>query len=258
MSALTRMAYSQHRDVSIEEGDTVLMSSSMIPGNEKAIFRVINELFKRGANVIYRDLADIHVSGHAYSDEMALMLNLLKPKYFIPAHGEYRHLFRHAQIAKKLGITDDHIFLLNNGDILELNNQYAEVTGYTEAAGVLIDGSGIGGIDDLVLRDRLLLADDGVVAIFVAIDSKKNRLAAEPTILAKGFIYESEINQVIKICHSKIDDFVQQANRKKNKKGNAKSLKSRIDSGQFHQQIRQLLFELTKRRPMLLISTVEI
>lgn len=258
MSALTRMAYSQHRDVSIEEGDTVLMSSSMIPGNEKAIFRVINELFKRGANVIYRDLADIHVSGHAYSDEMALMLNLLKPKYFIPAHGEYRHLFRHAQIAKKLGITDDHIFLLNNGDILELNNQYAEVTGYTEAAGVLIDGSGIGGIDDLVLRDRLLLADDGVVAIFVAIDSKNNRLAAEPTILAKGFIYESEINQVIKICHSKIDDFVQQANRKKNKKGNAKSLKSRIDSGQFHQQIRQLLFELTKRRPMLLISTVEI
>ena len=120
----------------------------------------------------------------------------------------------------------------------------------------MIDGSGIRGIDDLVLRDRLLLADDGVVAIFIAIDSKNNRLAADPAIQAKGFIYESEINQVIKICHTKINDFVKKSNRG-NKKNN-RSLKDRIDSGQLHQQIRQLLFELTKRRPMLLISTIEI
>ncbi|MGI6580446.1 MAG: ribonuclease J [Saccharofermentanales bacterium] len=256
MSALTRMAYSQHRDVAIEEGDTVLMSSSMIPGNEKAIYRVINELFKRGANVIYKDLADIHVSGHAYSGEMALMLNLLKPKYFIPAHGEYRHLYHHAKIAENLGVKQENIFLLNNGDILELNNQHAEVVGFTEAAGILIDGSGIGGIDDLVLRDRLLLADDGVVAIFIVVDSTTNHLAAEPIIEAKGFIYESEIDQVIKICHSKINDFVEKSNRKK--KGIKKYLKDRIDSGQLHQQIRQVLFELTKRRPMLIISTVEV
>ena len=169
MSALTRMAFSQHRQVAINKNDTVLMSSSMIPGNEKAIYRVIDELVKRGAKVIYHDLADIHVSGHCYSGEMALLINLLKPKYFIPSHGEYRHLSMHANTAQQMGIPEKNTFVLNNGDILELNNRFAEVVGYTEAAGVLIDGSGIGDVDDLVLRDRLLLADDGVVAIFMVV-----------------------------------------------------------------------------------------
>lgn len=259
MSALTRMAFSQHRQVAINENDTVLMSSSMIPGNEKAIYRVIDELNKRGAKVIYHDLAAIHVSGHSYSGEMALLINLIKPKYFIPAHGEYRHLSRHAQLAEKIGIPKENIFILNNGDILEFNNQFAEVVGYTEAAGVLIDGSGIGDIDDLVLRDRLLLADDGVVAIFIVIDAAINDLAAEPIIEAKGFIYESEIQNVIMTCQNEIYDFVSKAQRKRNKKSSkAKTLKQRIDSGQLYQQMRQVLYQQTKRRPMLIISTIEV
>ena len=259
MSALTRMAFSQHRQVAINENDTVLMSSSMIPGNEKAIYRVIDELNKRGAKVIHHDLAAIHVSGHSYSGEMALLINLIKPKYFIPAHGEYRHLSRHAQLAEKIGIPKENIFILNNGDILEFNNQFAEVVGYTEAAGVLIDGSGIGDIDDLVLRDRLLLADDGVVAIFIVIDAAINDLAAEPIIEAKGFIYESEIQNVIMTCQNEIYDFVSKAQRKRNKKSSkAKTLKQRIDSGQLYQQMRQVLYQQTKRRPMLIISTIEV
>ncbi|HZJ68822.1 MAG TPA: ribonuclease J, partial [Candidatus Eisenbacteria bacterium] len=256
MSALTRMAYSKHYQVTIDADDTVLMSSSMIPGNEKAIYRVINELFKRGAKVIYEDLAGIHVSGHCYSGEMSLLINLLKPKYFIPAHGEYRQLSKHAEIAMNLGVEKENVFLLSNGDILELNNQYAEVVGYTEAAGVLIDGSGIGGIDDLVLRDRLLLADDGVVAIFIVIDKKTNSLLAETNIQAKGFIYESETKQVIESCKNNIKRFV---NKEKKKKGkNKQNLKKSIESGQLYQQIRQTLFQQTKRRPMLLISVIEI
>ncbi|NLJ95239.1 MAG: ribonuclease J [Clostridiaceae bacterium] len=257
MSALTRMAFSQHRQVAINKNDTVLMSSSMIPGNEKAIYRVIDELVKRGAKVIYHDLADIHVSGHCYSGEMALLINLLKPKYFIPSHGEYRHLSMHAKLAQQMGIPEKNTFVLNNGDILELNNRFAEVVGYTEAAGVLIDGSGIGDVDDLVLRDRLLLADDGVVAIFMVIDSVQNDLAAEPIIEAKGFIYKSEINDVIKSCQNQIYSFVDNARRSKSKK-NKKTLKERIDSGSLYQQIRQILYEQTRRRPMLIISTVEL
>lgn len=256
MSALTRMAFSQHQKVAIDKGDTVLLSSSMIPGNEKAIYRVIEELFKRGAKVIYKDLANIHVSGHSYQGEMALLINLLKPKFFIPAHGEYRHLCQHADLAEKLGVKRENIFILNNGDILELNNKHAEVVGYTEAAGVLIDGSGIGGIDDLVLRDRLLLAADGVVAIFLVVDRETNDLAAPAKIEAKGFIYESEIDEVIKSCNDQILRFVKKSNS--GKKAKDQSLKSRIDSGQLYQQIRQVLFEQTKRRPMLIISTIEV
>ncbi len=255
MSAMTRIAFSQHRQIAINKNDTVLMSSSMIPGNERAIYRVIDELSKRGAKVIYQDLAAIHVSGHCYRGEMALLINLIKPKYFIPAHGEYRHLSRHAKLAGDFGIPADHTFILSNGDILELNNQHAEVVGFTEADGVLIDGSGIGDIDDLVIRDRLMLADDGVVAISLAIDTQNNRLAAPPSINTKGFIYESEMGDIIQACNQQIQRFIDKGNRKKNKN---LTLKARIDSGQLYQQIRQILFAQTKRRPILLISTIEV
>lgn len=255
MSALTRIAFSQHRQVAIDENDTVLMSSSMIPGNEKAIYRVIDELFKRGAKVIYQDLAAIHVSGHCYRGEMALLLNLIKPKYFIPSHGEYRHLSEHAKLAQDFGIPKENTFVMKNGDILELNNQHAEIVGFTEADGVLIDGSAVADIDDLVIRDRLVLADDGVVAIALAIDVEANRLAAPPSINTKGFIYETETGNVIQACNQQIERFVDKGNSKKNKN---LTLKERIDSGQLYQQLRQILFEQTKRRPMLLISTIEV
>lgn len=252
MSALTRMAFSEHRSIEIVPGDTVILSSSAIPGNEKSVYRVINELYKRGAKVIYESLSEIHVSGHAYQDELKLLHLLLKPQYFIPAHGEYRHLYRHAELAHQLGLPWDHVFLLNNGDIFEYQRGKARIGGYVNAAGVLIDGSSMGDVDNLVLRDRRLLADDGVVAIFLALSKETGMLLGESDIQARGFIYESETEQVIRECQKKIQAFVRKA-----ESGN-KPLAAMIQSGALRDQLRDLLFERTKRRPVILISLIEV
>ncbi|NLW10656.1 MAG: ribonuclease J [Clostridiaceae bacterium] len=252
MSALTRMAFSEHRKIEIIPGDTVILSSSAIPGNEKPIYRVINELFKRGAHVIYESLSEIHVSGHAYKEELKLLHQLVKPKYFIPGHGEYRHLYKHAELANSMGAPWENIFLLNNGDIFEYQNGNARIGGFTNAAGILIDGSGMGDVDSLVLRDRLLLADDGIVAVFIAIDSKTGEIIGQPDLQAKGFIYESEVEKTIVECRRKINQFAAKA-----ASGN-KPLAAMISSGALRDQLRDLLFERTRRRPMILVSVIEI
>jgi ribonuclease J len=251
MSALTRMAFSEHNRIEIVPGDTVILSSSAIPGNEKSVYRVINELYKRGARVIYESLAEIHVSGHAYQEEIKLLHHLLRPQYFIPAHGEYRHLYRHAELAHQLGQSWEQIFLLNNGDIFEYQGGTARIGGYVNAAGVLIDGSSMGDVDNLVLRDRRLLADDGVVAIFLAINRQTGALIADPDIQARGFIYESETEQITRECQKKITSFARKTGDGK------KSLADMIRSGQLRDQLRDLLFERTRRRPVILISFLE-
>lgn len=251
MSALTRMAFSEHRKVEIQPDDTVILSASPIPGNEKPIYRVINELFKRGAHVIYESLSEIHVSGHAYREELKLMHKLVKPQYFIPAHGEYRHLYQHAELAHTLGMDWENIFLLNNGDIFEYKNGKANISGFTSAAGVMIDGSGMGDVDNLVLRDRLLLADDGVVAVFVAINKKTGRLIGEPDVQARGFIYASETERIIQDCQKKINAMAQKAYSSK------KPLAELIRSGALRDQLRDLLFNKTRRRPVILVSIIE-
>ncbi len=252
MSALTRMAFSEHKRVEILPDDTVIISASPIPGNEKPIYRVINELFKRGAHVIYESLSEIHVSGHAYIEELKLLHSLLRPRYFIPGHGEYRHLYRHAEMAHQLGMPWENIFLLNNGDIFEYQSNKARIGGFTSAGGILIDGSGMGDIDNLVLRDRRLLADDGVVAVFVAISSTTGELIGDPDIQARGFIYESETDRVIQECQKKIAGFA-----KKAISGN-KPLAAMIRTGALRDQLRDLMFDRTKRRPVILISVIEI
>ena len=252
MSALTRMAFSEHRQVKIKDGDTVIISATMIPGNEKSIYRVINELVKRGANVIYESIEDVHVSGHAYQNELQLMISLTKPKYFIPAHGEYRHLHEHAKLAHGMGIPEENIFILNNGDMLELDEEKAEVVGFVDAAGVLIDGSGMGDVDQHVLRDRRLLADDGVVAVVVAVDPEKNQIVGQPSIQARGFIYESEIERTIQGCTAKI---LSVAERSRNR---GQPLVKVLNSRQLTDPLRNLLFERTKRRPMILVTVLEV
>lgn len=251
MSALTRMAFSEHKRVEILPGDTVIISASPIPGNEKPIYRVINELFKRGAHVIYESLAEIHVSGHAYIEELKLLHRLVRPRYFIPGHGEYRHLYRHAEMANQLGMPWENIFLLNNGDIFEFKNDKATISGYTNAAGILIDGSGMGDIDNLVLRDRRLLAEDGIVSIFVAVSKLTGEMIGTADIQARGFIYESENDQIIAECQKKITAFVKKAYQ-----GN-KPLAALIHSGALRDQLRDLLFDRTKRRPIIMLSVIE-
>ncbi|MBQ1294444.1 MAG: ribonuclease J, partial [Clostridiales bacterium] len=170
MSALTRMAYSSHRSVDITKGDTVIISADPIPGNEKPIYRVINELYKKGAHVIYQSLADVHVSGHAYRDELMMLHTLIKPKFFIPVHGEYRMLCLHKEMAEGLGMNEDNISILENGAVLELTEDEAKITDHVPAAPVLIDGTGTVDADDRVLTDRIHLSEDGCLAIAITVN----------------------------------------------------------------------------------------
>lgn len=254
LSALTRMAFSEHKQIEIIAGDTVIMSSSAIPGNEKPIYDVINELYKRGAHVIYESLSEIHVSGHAYKEELKTLHNLLKPKYFIPNHGEYRHLFLHAELAKQLGLSEDHVFILNNGDIFEYHPQKdkARINGFVHTAAVLIDGSGVGDVDQAVLQDRLLLADDGIVVVSLAINKQTGELVGQPNIQARGFIFASENARMIKTCQKMIVELADKSSKEK------KNLRNVLRGDEVADKIQKLLFAKTKRRPIIMISVVDV
>ncbi len=254
MSALSRMAFASHRVVDIHEGDTVILSAHPIPGNEKPIYRVINELFRRGAHVIYESLADVHVSGHAYLDELTLIHTLVRPKYFVPCHGEYRMLFRHAELAKRLGIPDSRTFILNNGDVLELNSDSAKVTGFVPAAPVLIDGAGAGDIDNRVFRDRRVLADDGVVSVSIVISKVSGKLLCPPVLQSVGFLFESEAGPIQHECSQKLFNYLHRLESQKS----TKSIREAVESNHIRDALKSMLFEITKRRPLILISVSEI
>ncbi|HHT45659.1 MAG TPA: ribonuclease J [Fastidiosipila sp.] len=252
MSALSRIAFASHRELEIKDGDTVIFSSSMIPGNETKIHRVINELVKQGAKVIYESLADVHVSGHGYRDELKLLLALTKPTFFVPAHGEYRMLHEHAQVAQAMGVDPERTAILSNGDILAINHNRQQVIGFTSGQGIPIDGSGMGDIDEDVLNDRRLLADDGVVVAFIAVDQKKNEIATTPDIQARGFIYESEIQDVVQSCLERIRQVADKA------KQSDRDIATALKGNELRNSLRNLLFERTRRRPIILISVIEV
>ena len=252
MSALTRMAFSEHRSVEIIAGDTVVLSADPIPGNEKSVYRVINELFKRGAHVIYEGLADIHVSGHAYLEEIKLYHQLVRPKYFLPAHGEYRHMYTHAQVANDLGQPWDTMLLLNNGDICECGPSGCKITGFLPAEGILIDGSGVGDIDSSVLRERKMLADEGVIVVSMVVEQAANRLAAPPDIQMRGFIFESEASVIERECMNRITSFVRKLEDAK------KPLAPAIRGNLLRDQLRDLLYTRTRRRPTIILSLIEL
>lgn len=189
MSALTRMAFSDHKQVEIGKGDLVIISASPIPGNEKTISKVINELFKKGAEVIYKALAEVHVSGHACQEELKIIYGLVRPKFFIPAHGEYRHLATSANLAVQSGVNPKNTFLLNIGDVLELNKEGAAVTGTVPAGAVLIDGYGVGDVGNVVLRDRKHLAEDGIIVVVFSINGKSGKIVSGPEVVSRGFVY---------------------------------------------------------------------
>lgn len=197
MSVLSRIATDEHKEIRIQEGDTVVLSARMIPGNERSIGKIINHLFRRGANVFYEKVSEVHVSGHASKEELKLMLNLVRPKYFMPIHGEFRHLVYHSMLAKKLGIPRGHIFILENGDVLEVSETEARVSGKVSAGRVFIDGKGVGDVREMVLRDRLRLAHDGVVLILLAIEKVTGNIVSGPDIISRGFVFEDASQEVI-------------------------------------------------------------
>ena len=245
MSALTRMAFSDHRKVEVTKDDLIVISASPIPGNEKAVSNVINELFKIGAEVIYKSLMDVHVSGHACQEELKLIMSLVKPKYFIPVHGEHRHLVLHKRLAEDVGIPPENSFVLTNGSVLELDSQSAKVTGNIQAGQVLVDGLGVGDVGNIVLRDRKHLAQDGLIIIVTTIDHEKCEMASKPDVISRGFVYVREAEQLIEEIKSVSAQAVEECLSRRNvdwamMKNNIKSTAARY------------IYEKTKRNPMIL------
>jgi len=211
MSAMSRMAMDEHKQIKIRPGDTVIISAKIIPGNEKSIARIINHLFMRGAEVIYEKTSEIHVSGHASKEELKLMLNIVKPKYFIPVHGEYRHLISHSRLAMKVGIPEENIFVIGDGDVVEFTGESAALCGSVNAGRVFIDGKGgIGDVGDEVLRDRMRLAHDGVVIVIIGMEKHTGKLASGPDIISRGFVFEDASQELLAEVKDVVDDlFVQ-------------------------------------------------
>ena len=198
MAALTRIAAATHRSIQIEKGDTVIISATPIPGNQKAVSNVINDLTEKGANVIYKTIEEIHVSGHACEQELRLIHALLKPKFFIPVHGEYKHLINHGKIAENMGMDKSNIFILETGDVFELSRNKAQVIGKVPYGRVLIDGIGVGDVGNIVLRDRKNLAQDGIITVVIAIDRENKTIISGPDIITRGFVYVRDSEELIR------------------------------------------------------------
>ena len=251
MAALSRMASSDHKTVEIVKGDLVIISASPIPGNEKLVAKVIDELCKKGADVIYKALADVHVSGHACQEELKLMLSVAKPKFFIPVHGEYRHLMQHAGIAQKMGMKEENTFIMKIGQTIELDRKEAKITSSVQSGRIFVDGSGVGDVGNIVIRDRKHLSEDGLIIIVVGISSKTKEVVAGPDVVSRGFVYVRESEQLMDNIKIRAKEAIEIATGKKSCDWN--SLKSAVKNN-----LNQYLFNETKRSPMILPIILEV
>ena len=251
MAALARIAFGNHRSIKIEPHDLFIISASPIPGNDKLVSRVINELYKKGAEVIYKAIEDVHVSGHAFKEELKLMHTLTNPKFFMPAHGEYRHLKHHANLAKQMGMNTSNIFILQDGDVLELSHDKADITGRVRAGTILVDGIGVGDVGNIVLRDRKHLAEEGMLIIVAAIDLETYSIMGGPDIITRGFVYakDSEVllNEVKSVATKELEMCLAY------QMVEWYMLKSSIKK-----VVEQLVYERTKRRPTILPIIMEV
>jgi len=251
MAALTRIAASTHRKIQIEEGDMVIISATPIPGNEKAVSNVINDLIEKGANVIYKAIEDIHVSGHACEHELRLIQALLKPKFFIPVHGEYKHLITHAKIAQSMGIHKENTFILENGDVFELSRSEGKVTGKVPFGRVLIDGMGVGDVGSMVLRDRKNLAENGIITVVVAIDRRNKIITSGPDIISRGFVYVRNSEELIDEVRNVVINVVQKCLE------NNITQWAEIKNG-IRREVDNFVYIKMKRKPMILPVIVEV
>lgn len=251
MSALTRMAASEHKKVNIIPGDMVIISASPIPGNEKLVSRVINQLFKKGADVIYESLADVHVSGHACQEELKLMHSLVKPKFFMPVHGEFRHLKQHAELAEKLGMSSNNIVIAENGDIIEVTRDSIRKNGTVPSGQVFVDGLGVGDVGNIVLRDRKHLSQDGILTVVVTIEKETGSVIAGPDIISRGFVYVRESEDLMEGAREIVKNALLDCEDKHITEWS--TIKSNIKEA-----LRTFLYERTKRKPMILPIIMEI
>ncbi|MDO4799668.1 MAG: ribonuclease J [Bacillota bacterium] len=251
MSALTRMALSEHRNLEVQEGDVVILSSSPIPGNEKSVYRIINQLIQKGAKVIYDKLEEVHVSGHAKREELKMMLSLTKPKFFIPVHGEYMHLNCHRELAIGMGMSHSDIFLLRNGSVLELTENSAVLAPPVQAGRVFIDGLGIGDVGSAVLRERKNLSEDGIIIVTAAMRKDNGEIISDPFLLSRGFVYVKESEELMESARGVVGEEIQKYHARGSK--DAAQLRTAIK-----ESLSQLLYQKTKRGPMILVIFTEV
>ena len=251
MSGLSRMAFAEHRKLSIRSTDMVIVSATPIPGNEKSVSRVINQLVRTGANVIYEALAEVHVSGHARREEIKLIHALTKPKFFIPIHGEYRHLYHHANLAKSMGMPEENVLIPEIGDVVELDAKSMKSAGMVQSGAVLVDGLGVGDVGSVVLRDRKLLAEDGMLIVVMGVDHELGEVVTGPDIISRGFVYMREADDLM--------DGAREAARK------AIEEYGQIDSSDWshiktdvRDSVQKYIYDRLKRKPMILPIIVEI
>lgn len=251
LSALTRISASEHRQIQLQADDLVVISASPIPGNEKTVNRVINNLVERGTDVIYESLADVHVSGHACEEELKLIHSLVKPKFFMPVHGEYKHLKKHAEIAKSLGMDEKDIFIMDNGGTLELTNDTAKRGTYVTNGNILVDGLGIGDVGNIVLRDRKHLSEDGLIVVVVTMSKKDGKIIAGPDIISRGFVYVRESENLIEEVRNVVKKVLEDCEKKQITDWS--TLKSTI-----RDTLRNHLYGKIKRNPMILPIIMEV
>ena len=251
MSALTRIAYGEHRKIHLIPDDVVILSATPIPGNEMDVTKIINKMIDNGTEVVYEALSEIHVSGHACQEELKLILDLVRPKYFVPAHGEIRHLNKHKEIAVSMGTPEENVFVMNNGDVLEITQKGARITGQETAGDVLVDGLGIGDVGNIVLRDRKHLSEDGLIVAVVGITKQGQKLVTGPEIISRGFVYVRESEDLMVEAKKIVEDIIKSSEGKD--LYNRSNLKNNIRNG-----LRAFLFQKTKRNPMILPVIMDI
>jgi ribonuclease J len=251
MSALTRIAAGEHRKIELQNDDLVIISATPIPGNEKTVSKVINNLVEKGTNVIYEALADVHVSGHACQEELKLIQTLVKPKFFLPVHGEFRHLKKHAELAESIGTPRENIFIMDNGNILEFTKDEAAIGGKVPSGNILVDGLGVGDVGNIVLRDRKHLSEDGLIVVVVTMSKKERKVVAGPDIISRGFVYVRESEDLMEEARNIVKDVLLDC-EKRNVTDWA-TLKSNI-----RDTLRNHLYGKIKRNPMILPIIMEV
>lgn len=252
MSALSRMASAEHKAIQIKKGDMVILSSSPVPGNEKTVSNIVNKLFEKGAEVIYSDIADIHVSGHACAEELKIIHSLIRPKFFMPVHGEYRHLRQHAIIAENLGMKAENIFILQNGQVLNVSKgKVVKTKEEVPASAVMVDGLGVGDVGNIVLRDRKLLSESGLIIVVVAIEKGSGVIVTGPDIISRGFVYVRENEDLIASARQAVGKRLEQCYEEGTR--DWAGMKNAV-----RDELRSFIYQKTKRNPVILPIFVEI
>ncbi len=251
MSVLSRIATGEHKTIKIKSGDTVILSAKIIPGNERSIGKIINHLCRRGANVIYEKVSEIHVSGHASKEELKLMLNMVRPRYFMPIHGEYRHLTYHGMLAEKTSVLKENIFILENGDVLEISDEGARKNSKVSSGRVFIDGRGMGDVEDMVLRDRRRLAHDGIVLVLIAIEKLTGNIISGPDIISRGFIFEDASPEVMNDVKELVSNTLKNLDREL-------ITDSSLLQAKLRSVLKKYLRNTMERRPMIMPIIVEV